>query len=283
MQDARIAHISVVKVNADSVAESKDVLAAEEPLEIRLEYGPAQYRMRKSVSVTMRTPGNDSELATGFLFTEDIVKERQDVKNVEHLEGSGNNIITVQLEDNVLPEIHKLERHFYTSSSCGVCGKASIDAVRTVCKIPAENNIRFPAELLYKLPEQLKEHQDIFGQTGGLHASALFDLQGNLLFTREDVGRHNAVDKLIGTALEKDMLPLNEHVLLLSGRASFELIQKAAMAGIRIVAAVGAPSSLAVKLADEQEITLIGFLRDKRFNIYTGAERIIVNSEITTK
>lgn len=181
----------------------------------------------------------------------------------------------VQLVPSSQVDLGRLERHFYTSSSCGVCGKSSIDAIRTVCSLPAPGKpFSISSTVVYGLPGLLRRHQDIFESTGGLHASALFSADGELLLVREDVGRHNALDKLVGAALKQDKLPLGEHCLLLSGRASFELIQKAAMAGIQLVAAVGAPSSLAVSTAGEFDMTLIGFLRDERFNIYTGAERV---------
>jgi FdhD protein len=183
----------------------------------------------------------------------------------------------VELRPGISFDPRKIERHFYTSSSCGVCGKSSIDAVKNVFNNkPIKDNIRINASVLTKLPELLRKRQEVFEQTGGLHASALFELDGRLLFTREDVGRHNALDKLVGKALSTGEVPLEHHILLLSGRASFELIQKAAMAGIKIVCAVGAPSSLAVEMAKECEMTLIGFLRDGRFNIYSGEGRIVM-------
>ncbi len=265
---------NIKRVNAGSLSDVEDLLASEEPLEVRLQYGPAGARITKNISVTMRTPGNDKELAVGFLFTEGIIKNYQSVKQVFQL---GENIIQVILEENLNLDLSKLERNFYTTSSCGVCGKSSIDAVKQVCEnftpVPSSP---VPASLIYRLPDLLRASQDIFEHTGGLHASALFDTTGKLLMLREDVGRHNALDKLIGAALENDMIPLNNHLLLLSGRASFELIQKAAMAGINFVAAVGAPSSLAVEMAREHNMTLVGFLRGEKFNIYNGAERIIM-------
>ncbi len=272
MVSAATTQINIKKVNADRITDTNDILAAEEPLEIKLEYGPATARKQKSLSVTMRTPGNDAELATGFLFTEGIISRFSDIKSITTLL---ENIVQVSLAEDINLDMAKLERHFYTTSSCGVCGKSSIDAVRTVCNILVSGDeLRFPASLIYKLPDILRSRQDVFDSTGGLHASALFDVSGQLLLTREDVGRHNALDKLVGAALEEDLLPLDKYLLLLSGRASFELVQKATMAGIRIIAAVGAPSSLAVELAEESGITLIGFLRGERFNIYSNAERI---------
>jgi FdhD protein len=284
-----VSPVRIKKISDSSVLYADDLLAAEEPLEIRLGFGPADEREQKNISVTMRTPGNDFELALGFLFTEGIINNYQDVKHIRYCtdssrplshgesRGEVENIVRAELDENLLPDLKKLERNFYTSSSCGVCGKASIDSVKTVCnKQFAEEDFVFNAEIIYQLPQQLRKQQNVFEHTGGLHASALFDTNGKLVFIREDVGRHNALDKLIGAALASGMIPLSNHILLLSGRASFELIQKAVMAGINVVAAVGAPSSLAVKLAKEFNITLIGFLRNERFNIYSGENRIII-------
>ena len=182
-----------------------------------------------------------------------------------------------ELKEDVEFDTKKLNRHFYTTSSCGVCGKSSIESVRTICDVTSEtHNLKFNADLFYQLPDELRRNQNVFEHTGGLHAAALFDVNGNLIFVREDVGRHNALDKLIGATLYKNLTPLTNHLLLLSGRASFELVQKAAMAGIKVIAAVGAPSSLAVEMAKEFDLTLIGFLNDKRFNIYSGSQRIII-------
>ena len=281
MSQIEIKQIAVVKVTGKSANDTSDILAIEEPLEIRLEYGSASERNVKSISVTMRTPGNDPELALGFLFTEGIVQNQQDIKLISHTfvacAENKENVIKVNLKENILPVLFNTERNFYTTSSCGVCGKGSINAIRTVSAFSnrSDNNNAVSAEILYTLPDILKNHQDVFASTGGLHACALFNASGELLLAREDVGRHNALDKLIGASLKKDWLPLDQHVLLLSGRASFELVQKAAMAGITIIAAVGAPSSLAVELAEEFRITLVGFLRGLRFNIYTAAHRIL--------
>lgn len=268
--------IMIRKVHEGLPEDIFDLLAAEEPMELRIAYGPAEQRTIKNLSVTMRTPGDDIALATGFLFTEGIIRQPGDLSRVYPLPYD-ENIIIAELSEQVQPDLASLERHFYTTSSCGVCGKSSIDAVRTVKQV-WDNGAGpvIPANVFYPLPEKLREQQSVFETTGGLHASALFDLQGNFKLLQEDVGRHNALDKVIGTALAKNMLPLKDHILLLSGRASFELIQKAAMAGIVVVAAVGAPSGLAVQLAAEFGITLIGFLRGKRFNIYSGQERISI-------
>lgn len=267
--------------------EATDMLAVEEPLEIRIGFGNENERQQKNISVTMCTPGNDFDLATGFLFTEGIIRKKNDILSTRFLTGfnttaNKDNIVIVELQPGIAFDPKKIERHFYTSSSCGVCGKSSISAVRNVFEAgPIADNIRVDAAVIIELPASLQKRQEIFEHTGGLHAAALFDLQGQLLLTREDVGRHNALDKLVGAALGAGELPLNRQILLLSGRASFELLQKAAMAGIRIVCAVGAPSSLAVEIAREFDITLVGFLRDKRFNIYTGDQRI--NLQTTTK
>ena len=272
-----ISSIKIKKVNDKGITDADDFLAVEEPMEIRLEYGPQHKRVQKNISVTMRTPGNDDELATGFLFTEGIISAVTDVVSVVHPKAGNENIVLVSLSEHVIPEMNQLERNFYTTSSCGVCGKASIEAVRTACNIPDSfDKLRFAASMIYELPGLLRKQQEVFENTGGLHGCALFATDGALLLSREDVGRHNALDKLIGAALNAGLLPLDRHILLLSGRASFELVQKAVMAGIKIVAAVGAPSSLAAEMAEEWGMTLIGFLRDGRFNIYSGAERIVI-------
>jgi len=263
-------------MTGNTLTEADDILAVEDPLEIRMEYGGVSARTTRSISVTMRTPGRDAELASGFLFTEGIIGSVADINTITPND-KNNNILVVSLSVTVSPNIKTLERNFYTTSSCGVCGKASIEAVRTSCPFPdTPDGLRIPVEVIYRLPDILRGQQDIFSQTGGLHGCALFDTAGRLLLAREDVGRHNALDKLVGAALQQHMLPLSTGVLMLSGRASFELVQKAIMAGIRVIAAVGAPSSLAVDMAEEGGITLIGFLRGGRFNIYSGAERIVI-------
>lgn len=270
MENIAAKPILIHKYKGTSHWEETDYLAVEEPLEIRLEYGPVRKRKSKNISITMRTPGADEDLATGFLFTEGIVRKASDIFSVKVW---GENLVMVSLQPDFDFDLQKLERHFYTSSSCGVCGKASIDAVKTVapqtvsCPI---NDWEIKPEIIYALPDALRKAQETFDSTGGLHACAIFDQAGKLLVLREDVGRHNALDKLIGHYLQKNRIPLVDHILLLSGRASFELIQKAAMAGIRFVCAVGAPSSLAVETAESFGITLIGFLREGRFNVYSG-------------
>ncbi|RYU92504.1 formate dehydrogenase accessory sulfurtransferase FdhD [Mucilaginibacter terrigena] len=279
-----VLQIPVTRVTDGASEELNDAIAIEEPLEIRLEYGPAAERKVQNISVTMRTPGNDAELAAGFLFTEGIIKNASDIQQVTHCfiacAENRENVIQVSLAESITPHLQNTERNFYTTSSCGVCGKGSINAIRTVSHYNAEltDDNAINTEALTALPDILRQHQKVFADTGGLHASALLNPAGELLIVREDVGRHNALDKLIGAAINQNMLPLNKAVLLLSGRASFELVQKAAMAGINIIAAVGAPSSLAVQLAQEFNITLAGFLRGQRFNIYTAPQRILIPS-----
>jgi len=274
--------LPVIKIADNEEFIVSDALAIEEPLEIRLEYGDAGRRQVQNISVTMRTPGNDAELASGFLFTEGIIRKKEDIESAEHCfiacAENKENVIQVSMKEGIEPQLHNTERNFYTTSSCGVCGKASIKSIKTVSSYNNSNTEnQVSADILYQLPIVLKKHQKVFADTGGLHASALFTLDGELLLVREDVGRHNALDKLIGAALNKNLLPLDQYILLLSGRISFELVQKAAMAGIGIIAAVGAPSSLAVQLAEEFNITLVGFLRDQRFNIYTQPKRILLS------
>ncbi|HEV7350778.1 formate dehydrogenase accessory sulfurtransferase FdhD [Telluribacter sp.] len=264
---------AIRKYRNGQVLDTDDVLAVEEPLGIAVLYGPE--RKRKNLAVTMRTPGQDEELALGFLFTEGIIRRADEVLDIRRDDA---NRVTILLHEEVLLDLQSLERNFYTTSSCGVCGKASIEAVQLAAgtRIGTSSEWQVPAALLHQLPGTLRQQQRLFEQTGGLHAAALFDREGTLLAVREDVGRHNALDKLIGSVLRSAQVPLSQHLLLLSGRASFELIQKAGMAGLGFVAAVGAPSSLAVQLAEELEMTLVGFLRDEQFNIYTGEQRVVL-------
>jgi FdhD protein len=249
-----------------------DTVAAEEPLEIRLAYGPVDAREVKSISVTMRTPGHDAELAAGFLVTEGVVLDEVHIDSIAVV--GEDSVVMVELAPHVEVSMATLQRNFYTTSSCGICGKASLLALRTVCPPRRANDFSIDAETLCALPDRLRAAQNIFEATGGLHAAGLFSASGELDSLREDVGRHNAVDKLVGAALLEDRLPLRDRLLLLSGRVSFELMQKALMAGIPMVAAVGAPSSLAVQVAKEFDITLVGFLRDNHFNVYHGAQHV---------
>jgi len=230
----------------------------------------------------MRTPGADFELTAGFLYSEGVVSSREDIERISYcvdpdVDGEQRyNIVNVKLNEGLSPDLQPLERHFFTTSACGVCGKASLEALRLRgCPVILEGP-QVPAEVIYSLPEQLRAAQRVFSTTGGLHAAALFDTQGQLLSVREDVGRHNALDKLVGSAVLSDQLPLNNHIVMVSGRSSFEILQKCLTAGVPIVCAVSAPSSLAVALAREFGITLVGFLRGERFNVYAGRERLAI-------
>jgi FdhD protein len=272
---------TVQRVAGTVLTRDTDLLAIEAPLEISLGYGPASQRQAHSLAVTMRTPGHDAELVAGFLLSEGIVAQPADIQSLVHRADprrpkERGNVLRAELVPGVVLELDRLERHFYTSSSCGVCGKTSIEAVRASnCPLPPPAaSPRVPASLIHQLPERQRAAQRVFEQTGGLHATALFSATGELLSLREDVGRHNAFDKVVGAALLAGHLPLNQHIVLLSGRASFELVQKAALAGVAILAAVGAPSSLAVEAAEEFGLTLLGFVRNERFNIYTHEARI---------
>ena len=263
----------IVQVRGGSRSERADRLAAEEPMEIRAG-GPGQRPVR--VAVTMRTPGNDFELAAGFLFTEGLVAGPSDVRSVAYCddlpeEGQRENVVTVRLTGPFEPA--SLSRNFFATSSCGVCGKASLEHVRVACsRLPPGPVV--PVDVLTALPDGMRAAQRTFDRTGGLHAAALFDAHGRLQVLREDVGRHNAVDKVIGRALLAGELPMAERILMVSGRLSFEIVQKGAIAGIPLLAAVSAPSSLAVETAAEVGMTLIGFLRGDRFNVYAGPQRI---------
>lgn len=276
MKDKQSANISIHKITEGKSTEAEDIVAMEEPLEIKLEYSTATGRIQKNIAVTMRTPGNDEELAGGFLFTEGIIKSNGHIAAIKQPSADENSLLVI-LKEDIKPYLGNVARNFYSTSSCGICGKASIEAIHTVSQYTKiKGNFKIAAEIIYGLPPQLKKQQKVFEDTGGIHAAALFDIAGNFLSLKEDAGRHNALDKVIGAAFLKNKLPLQNRILFLSGRASFELMQKAAMAGIRLVVAVGAPSSLAVEMAQESDITLIGFLRDRRFNIYSGKQRIIL-------
>jgi len=272
--DRRTTKSAIYKVEAGQIIPVTDQLATEEPLEIQIRYGALQHRQRKSIAVTMRTPGNDAELAVGFLFTEGIITHSSEVIDIQVSNDESNHVI-IDIHPDISLNINQLNRHFYTTSSCGVCGKSSIEAIKTNITFDlVAAPLRLDIQPFHTLPDTLRQAQATFTQTGGIHAAGLFDIEGNLVLIREDVGRHNALDKVIGTAFQQQLLPLNQHIILVSGRASFELVQKSLMAGISIMAAVSAPSSLAVQLAEEYDMTLIGFLRNERFNVYSGVHRI---------
>lgn len=272
---------SITKIG-DQIQEQDDLLAVEEPLEIRLGYGFVNERNQSSISVTMRTPGHDFELALGFLFAEGIIRSYEEVASIKYCHSTKSaqqvqekeNIVRVELSPNTPVDLQRLQRNFYTNSSCGVCGKTSIEAISTLCTPLSPDNFNVEDEVIHQAPEILRKAQLVFSYTGGLHAAGLFDTQGQLLLWREDIGRHNALDKLLGASLVANKIPLNKSFLLLSGRVSFELVQKALMGGISMIAAVGAPSSLAVQLARQYNISLLGFVRDRQFNIYSGSHRV---------
>ncbi|MEM7108168.1 MAG: formate dehydrogenase accessory sulfurtransferase FdhD [Bacteroidota bacterium] len=275
----QIKSISIQKLKAGVPFEDKaDLLAVEEPLEIRIGYGQARERIQKSISVTMRTPAHDHELALGFLFSEGIIQSFDDIEGIRHCEDVGKeetgNIVRVELRPTVQINTAKLQRHFYTTSSCGVCGKSSLEAISNQCK-PIQSKLQVSHEVVLAAPPKLRSSQTVFAHTGGIHATGLFDAKGQLIMLREDVGRHNAFDKVIGACLAKGMVPLSDYLVLVSGRASFELAQKAVMAGLPIMAAVGAPSSLAVQLAQRFRLTLMGFLKQSTLNIYNNANRVV--------
>ncbi len=271
------------QVNSQTAHASPNQLAIEEPLEIRLEYWTKGIPQHKSVSITMRTPGHDLELAAGFLFTEGIIAGWDDIKQIRPcgpvVKGQDfQNIVRVEVHPAVSIKTATMDRNFYTTSSCGICGKTSIEALKINNQfgknIQNVTTLSVTRSMLYGLPARMTAQQPLFQQTGGCHASGLFDAKGNLLCVREDVGRHNALDKVIGWALMNNLLPLHAHVLLVSGRASFELMQKSSMGGIPFVAAVGAPSTLAVQMAQEFSMTLVGLLHDQRMTIYHDPGRM---------
>jgi FdhD protein len=260
----------VTEWNDGQVVRKQDYLAPEEPLEIRVGNHP--------LTVTMRTPGHDLELAAGFLFTEGVVQQREEIRSLETSQESGaanrGNVVEVELAPGSAFDPDQMRRHFFATSSCGICGKASIDSVRSRLLQPPNPRFRVDAEMLVGLPDSVRASQAVFGRTGGLHAAALVASDGSLLVVREDIGRHNAVDKVIGWAFLENRVPLSETVLFVSGRGGFEIVQKAIVAGLPVAASVSAPSSLAVQLARELQLTLVGFLRGRRFVIYAGVERI---------
>ena len=264
----------ITRIQGQNKQSTQDHVVVEEPLEISLSIPAAQPKIYdKPVSITMRTPGHDKELAAGFLYTEGLLSHSDQIAEILLAE----NKVHIILQKDQKLDLSQLQRNFYTTSSCGVCGKASISALKTTLpEFKQPLILRVSGDIIRTLPTLLRSQQELFESTGGIHAAALFSLQGELITLREDVGRHNALDKLIGHYFLNDSLPLADKILLLSGRASFELIQKAGMAGVKLVLAVGAPSSLAVEMAEELGITLIGFLKEKSFNIYNGGERVIV-------
>jgi FdhD protein len=272
--------VAISKVDGTQINPTDDTVAVEEPLEIQLVSAGAQGAAAKSISITMRTPGDDAELALGFLYTEGIIGEREQVVSVRQVgepdpETGLKNIVRVEIDAAVDIDLERLERHFYTTSSCGVCGKASLEALRVTGQTSlAEQKVQFPAHVLAELPERMRERQPLFSTTGGLHAAALFGPDGEIIVVREDIGRHNATDKVIGSLFRDGKLPAHGHGIFVSGRASFELMQKALVAGIPLLAAVGAPSSLAVQMAIDFDMTLVGFLRNGKFNIYANRERV---------
>ena len=279
-----VAPIAIKRIENGAATGADDLLVTEEPLEIRLGHGPEHDRKEVRLSVTMRTPGNDEELSLGFLFTEGIITDPAQVVRIVLCENvkdeERGNVVRAELRPDVEVDAVRWQRNFYTTSSCGVCGKSSIEAVHTVCTRPMGAKPMVDPTLIILLPDRMREAQTVFKHTGGIHAAALFNEQGELLVLREDVGRHNAVDKVVGAhlALPDNRQPTTDNqqpttnnlLLLVSGRAGFELVQKCVMAGIPAMAAVGAPSSLAVQLARDSGLLLIGFLRGDRFNVYAG-------------
>lgn len=268
--------LTITRVSSMDSVHDSDAITIEEPLEIRL---AAPDLDEFPLAITMRTPGNDNELALGFLYTEGVVRSRGDLLAVEHCrppvgDGRIHNSIRVVLETHVSFDPALLQRHFYTTSSCGICGKTSIEAVMNSNEIKVPQSLTMTAEQVHQLPSLLRRQQSEFSATGGIHAVGLIGPTGDLLRVREDVGRHNAMDKLIGSMLLDNDLPLSENGMVLSGRASFELVQKAAIAGAQIVIAIGPPSSLAVELAKETGITLAGFVRNHQFNLYSHPYRL---------
>jgi FdhD protein len=271
--------IKISKVSDEKRTEQQDRVAVEEPLEIQLSAATAAGSAAKSISITMRTPGDDRELALGFLLTEGVIQSADQVASVMHTgpaaENGLQNTIRVELQADVDVALDKLERHFYTTSSCGVCGKASLDALHVSgLQSLGQHATAFSHDVIVALPDRVRAQQPLFAATGGLHAAAVFTADGEIVIVKEDVGRHNATDKVIGALLTSGQLPGNSFGLLVSGRASFELMQKALVAEIPFLAAVGAPSSLAVETARKFDMTLVGFLRNGTFNIYAGAARI---------
>lgn len=273
-------NISIHKIANNSITQKQDCIVEESPLQIIVAYGAANARKRETLSVTMRTPGDDFNMVTGFLFCESIIQQSTDILSIKYLgnpddETLQENIVLVELAAHVVFNIEDKKRNFLSAASCGFCGKTNADMIRQQLFFPISSNMQLHAEMLYQLPDLLNASQSLFTQTGGAHAVALINASGELIHISEDVGRHNAMDKLVGAQLKKKQLPLKDHLVLFSGRLSYELLQKSLMAGISMVCAIGAPSTLAVELAEDHGVTLIGFLKNNSFNIYCGTERII--------
>ena len=275
----RVDPVNIIRVLGKNSARENDLVVVEEPLEIRIGYGIESARQQATITVTMRTPGDDEHLCLGFIYSEGMINAAKDVLSAKYCsnvgeEDGGENVMRVELSSEIAFNPNDFQRNFYTNSSCGVCGKASIDHVKQTCEPIIDNDLKVSTNTILKLLQELEATQDVFKHTGGLHACGLFNTKGELILHKEDVGRHNALDKLIGSLLVADQLPAGGKILILSGRISFELVQKAVKAGIPIIAAVGAPSSLSIDLANEYGVTLVGFLKNKGFNIYTGFQRI---------
>jgi len=272
--------ITVHKNTEGIIKEISDEVAIEEPLEFSICFGPTSSRSNKNIAITMRTPGNDFELAVGFLFSEGVINNKNDIlsvsRNTKLVDDSNlENTVLIELNESVKLDPDKI-RNFYINSSCGICGSSMVEGISKIQPIDSNaSNLEIGESILRQLPENIKQKQDAFGITGGLHASALFNTKGEMLDLFEDVGRHNALDKLIGLKINENALPLSSFGLMLSGRTSFELVHKSALAGIPMIVAIGAPSSLAIEAAWEYEITLVGFLSSDRFNIYSYPKRIV--------
>jgi FdhD protein len=281
--DQRVVEIAVERRNGFEAIQDRDLLAVEEALEIHLVYGTAEHRIGKSITVTMRTPGSDRELAAGFLFAEGLVRCHEDVVSIRHCGPPAGplrlrNVVRIELRPGANVDATRLERNFLSTSSCGVCGKASLEALPTLRRTRLPDGFVVAAAAIHRLPDMLRQAQTVFDCTGGLHAAALFDRTGRVHDVKEDVGRHNALDKLVGRQFLDARLPLSDRALFVSGRVGYELVQKAIVAGIPLLAAVGAPSSLAVDLAKDANMTLAGFVRNGRFNVYCAPQRICGNS-----
>lgn len=281
MPKSSVGASNIIQVTKSHVNPLQDLLAVEEPLEIRLGYGDV-VRKEISLAVTMRTPGHDFDLATGFLISEAVISNAEEIVSIVYCENTRveekGNVVRVELHPSMNVDVKKLQRHFYTSSSCGVCGKTSIESVHSHCQ-KISDNTKIVEQVIHNAPNKLRMAQRVFEHTGGLHAAGLFSVNGELVLMYEDVGRHNAFDKLVGAMASAKVTPEN-HFILVSGRTSFELVQKCLMAHVPILAGVGAPSSLAVELAKESKLTLLGFVRNNSFNIYTSEERIVLDEEL---